>query len=140
METKICSNCSIEKTIDLFENRKESADGKNNQCKLCKAYKAKIYREKNKEKIKILNIEWRIKNPEKTKNIYKSYKNKNKEKIKIKRYEFNNKSISNLSNNYVIKNLIQRGLSIEQIKENKELIEVQRLIIKTKRLCKTLQN
>jgi hypothetical protein len=140
METKICSNCSIEKTIDLFENRKESADGKNNQCKLCKAYKAKIYREKNKEKIKILNIEWRKKNPEKTKNIYKSYKNKNKEKIKIKRYEFNNKSISNLSNNYVIKNLIQRGLSIEQIKENKELIEVQRLIIKTKRLCKTLQN
>lgn len=34
---KTCTKCKIEKPLDQFPNRKESPDGKRNDCKLCKS-------------------------------------------------------------------------------------------------------
>ena len=37
MENKICVNCSVEKPLKEFRNRKDSKDGKRNNCKLCQS-------------------------------------------------------------------------------------------------------
>lgn len=59
-QTKICSSCEIEKTLDEFYNDKSKKDGKSNYCKKCEA-------EYNR--------------PEKYKQYYKEYNQINKEKI-----------------------------------------------------------
>ena len=46
MNTKICSKCKIEKTIDCFRKEKRVKSGLQAQCKMCE----KEYRLKNREK------------------------------------------------------------------------------------------
>jgi len=94
--------------------------------------KNKIYREKNKEKIKAkrnLKI-WESQ----TKIYYKKYREKNKINILKSSRKYTKKLVDNLDEKYCKYLLKEQGFTTEQIEQNQELIEVKRLIIKTKRL------
>ena len=151
-----CKKCETEVSVKWNLNNKER-----------KSEKAKIFYNKNKEKIKKKVKEYNIENKEKIYLYQLKYKSENKEKVllkvrectrkyyynnteKIKKYsseyrELNralinikaNKRAENTTDRYVINNLTTKGFTKEQI--TSELIEVQRIIIKTKRLCKTLK-
>jgi hypothetical protein len=53
METKICRECNLEKPLSEFRNRKDSKDGKRNDCKICQSKRNKNYNETNANKIAI---------------------------------------------------------------------------------------
>jgi hypothetical protein len=163
---KICSKCSEKKNIEnysLYKN-KQKLDGTQtvsirSYCKVCQSDYVKKFFDKNKDYKK----EWRLKNPDKV--IQENLKAKprtdkwrleNKEILKIKKREYKKKNIIHiteqnkkeaqktrdlLTDRYVVSQITKRSsLKAKDIKENKELIEVKRLIIKTKRLWKISQN
>jgi hypothetical protein len=123
-----------------FENPEKVKAAKAKWCfenpEKVKAAKAKYYA-KNAEKIIADNDKWKAENPEKAKRIRVRYQTKyyakNSEKIKAK-------YIENLDLIYVKGLLRRKGFSTAVINANPELIEVQKIILKTKRLCKTSQN
>ena len=94
METKICTLCHIEKnaTTENFNKQKKGKYGLNSRCKSCISIEQKQYRKKpeNREKHRLYNAEWRLKNPEKAKQIDMNCRIKNSErynevrKIKLK--------------------------------------------------------
>ena len=174
---KVCNCCRIEKNIDLFKNRKDSIDGKRNECKMCSAEKNKIWKKQNPEIVKKNNKIyrqkhreqinkraviyyhkpyakiWKKKNPEKAKEIVNrwkkknidkvrkwdiDWKSKNPDKVKKTRHKHTANSINNADKEYITRQLTKKGFLKNDITE--ELINVQQIIIKTKRLCKTLQN
>jgi hypothetical protein len=120
----------------------------------------KIYYIENKEKVNNINKEWVNKNKEKRKQHSANYTSKPESKQKKLLYDevYNKKDYVKVSkrnrskkrgqiereelhDNYVLGRIIKNSnLTREQIKQHPELIEVQKLIIKTKRLCKTSQN
>jgi len=110
MEKK-CSVCKVNKNLDEFYDQKNCNLGKRPDCKSCfienTKESRKKYREKNKEKIKNSEKEYRKNNKKKTKQYY----NKNKEKLKayskewyennrdhIKQYKEKNKQKRNKEN------------------------------------------
>jgi hypothetical protein len=144
---KFCKACNKSKPLDFFNNHKRNKDGKNYECRDCTKSKQKLYSKKFREsekgkqsrgleKCKLYHKEY-IKEYQKTEK-HKSYQKKyfRLETTKIKQ----RKETENLSFNYLRDTLRKKGFTLDQIKTNKELTEVQKLIIKTKRLCKTLQN
>ena len=111
METKKCSVCKKNRTIDLFGKLK---DGLRYDCKLCR----KAYREKNKEHIKNKQKEFYNKNKEELTIKNKDYRDANKIKINEQRKEYRNRED--------IK---------EHIKEkNKEYLPIRKEKIKQRRL------
>src|SRR5437667_2380782 len=87
-ETKICSNCSQEKSYDEFYNRRDSKDGKDWTCKVCSNDKKKKWDKENPDKVKVVKDKWREEHPEYNKLYYEN----NKEilsKKSIIRYENN---------------------------------------------------
>jgi hypothetical protein len=163
---RVCSKCSENKSIDNYNvyTYKPRADGtqkvgRRGFCKDCQYNNTKRFFAKNENYKK----EWRLKNPDKVisenlraKPRTTKWRLENKEKRKIYRREYVKKNITHinemkkkesqkvrdlLTDRYVISTITRRSsLKAEDIKENKELIEVQRLILKTKRLWKTSQN
>jgi predicted transcriptional regulator len=97
MKTKVCSKCSIEKSIDQFYKRKDTKDGYRLDCKECFSLKSDKYYQNNKKKINKRNKQYN--NDHKNEiDIYqekyqKEYYLKNKERILIrtKLYQKNNK-------------------------------------------------
>ena len=53
METKICSKCKLEKTVDKFSKDKNNSTGYTYQCKECRNIKYKEYYINNPDKIKL---------------------------------------------------------------------------------------
>ncbi len=57
MDTKVCSKCTLEKSLDDFNADSRRGDGKRASCKLCDSEKKKqirnnnleVYRERNRE-------------------------------------------------------------------------------------------
>ncbi len=115
----------------------------------------KKYAQKNKEKIKEYRKEYC--QSEKYKKYHNEYQKGTKYKIKCihrnRKYQKDlhknnpnksrikaNKQVELLNNNYITSKLKRKGFKLNEIKDNPEIIEVQRILIKTKRLCKTLQN
>ena len=123
MKTKICSKCKQTKDIGEFSKNKDGKDGLRSQCKSCISELNKIYRQKNKEKIKARYQEnkekiaerdkaryqenkekilerkkaWYQENKEEIAEKKKAYRQKNKEKIakhKKKYYQENKKEIA----------------------------------------------
>jgi hypothetical protein len=83
---KNCSNCKIEKELELFPKNKSTKDGYHNQCKNChKQYRnlnierIKEYAKNNKEKQLEYQKKWWIENREKYKEFHKNYRQNNKE-------------------------------------------------------------
>ena len=120
----ICKTCLIDKTEDKFRpghytcRKCNNIKNKNNRCKYLKSDK---YKETLNKRLK------EYKNTE-------AYKNNKKKHRAIKQQ----KDKETLHRNYIYKLLYNKGFRNSDITE--DLIDVQRLIIKTKRLCKTLQN
>jgi len=53
MRTKICSKCNIEKDSTCFSKKTENKDGLMSQCKTCRSKIELIYRQNNREKVKL---------------------------------------------------------------------------------------
>jgi hypothetical protein len=95
METKICSNCKIEKPLTEFtKSRNKSLPN----CKKCRCEISKLYNLKNKEKRNIYSKQYREKNKDKIKEkrskIYcQEYRKINRDKINLyaKNYYISNK-------------------------------------------------
>ena len=134
METKICSKCEIEYTINEFQKDKSKKDGYRPDCKLCR----KKYVNENKHRFKERDALYKYNDrklfPEKYKEREKRYRENNKEKEKLRRkvyYENNKEKHLEYSRNkwktdslYRISNNLRRRLSffissIESLNENK---------------------
>lgn len=83
-DSKICSKCKIEKSLDNFGNKKDSKDGKNTRCKNClkkcnKEYQqTNSYKEHLKEYLKEYHKEY--KQTDKCKEYQKEYEQTDKRK------------------------------------------------------------
>lgn len=95
--------------------------------------KKRLRRKNNPEKRRADERKFRLNHPDYKKRKDKRYRLKNKNQLREKR-------VTNLPYNYIKDSLKRSGFELEQIKNNPELIEVRRITIKIKRLCKTLQN
>ena len=141
---KYCPHCKTIQLAKFFCKRGEYLAG---YCKECQNEKARIFRAANPEKMKIYyssekraeyDKKWRQNNKEKVRIIQKRCYEKNGTKEWFKLYI--NDYRKELRVGYVNRTLLDKGFSKETIKENPELVEVQKLIIKTYRLCRTSQN
>lgn len=100
---KICTKCKTEKEIGEFHKRRASVDGLTPICKKCSYERGKQWNIENKEQVKengkkyhvihytanrneILerNKKWRMRNPEKHKEIIRKWRIKNAERVKEK--------------------------------------------------------
>jgi len=162
---RVCSKCNDNKSIDNYNTYKLKPKKNGTQnistrsyCKQCqynytkkffeenKKYK-KEWRLKNPEKVKAENLKakartdkWRLENKDILKIKKREYRKKNIEHIKEQKYKESQKTRDLLTDRYIVSQITKRSsLKAQDIKENKELIEVKRLIIKTKRLWKTSQ-
>lgn len=130
---KRCPICKIEKDLSEFDqyfSKKRNKYRIGNYCKECRKkvslIRAKKYYEENSAACK-----------EKAKN----YRQKNDEKIKVDRPKFKKRQIENLQNCYVKSLLVEkRKIDKEFISENPEIIETARLQIKIKRKLKSIRN
>jgi hypothetical protein len=84
-DSKKCSKCGIEKSLEEFSKDKSSKDGYISHCKEC----IKKYQEKNKDKIKEQRKKYKEENKDKIKESDKKYRVDNKEQIK--KYQEENK-------------------------------------------------
>ena len=160
--TKVCSRCKVEKGVDEFHKNTIAKDGLFIYCKTCKSEsdfkyheansekrneKSAKYREanpgkmkelqakwikSNPEKMKEANSKWIKSNPEKVKQLSANWRKRNPEKVK----EFRERYTNELSDSYIIRILKAAGYPQESI-NNPKFIELKRILIKTKRLCKT---
>ncbi len=110
MVNKKCIACGEEKKLSEFPPRKDSKDGRRNNCKSCEKSKRKKYYEDNIDHIK---------------EVKKEYSNKNKNKIRNYRVEYEKENRSKI---------VSRNK--KYYKENKEVIKIKSKIRKNKRLEK----
>ena len=96
MKTKICIKCKCEKQLFEFPKRKDSVDGRRNECKVCrKPVKSNKKYDYGKDYFKQHSKKYREANPVKAKKIAKSYRdnNKEKEKARVNRFRIKNKEL-----------------------------------------------
>jgi len=77
---KTCTKCGIEKNISSFYYQKRN-NNYYSDCKECRALASKIYRDKNKDKIKQRQLEYYKQNKESVLVRNSTYRESNKEKI-----------------------------------------------------------
>lgn len=125
---KICSNCNLEKDLELFSNNKNGKYGKRSKCKECD----KIYRNINKEKASKYNKNYRKENQLSIKKKKRLYYEENKESIKSKRskyYKENKSKILKLNNKYYFENkekiFKKRKVYIKSRRENEPLFKLE---------------
>jgi hypothetical protein len=128
---KNCNKCQLKKTSEDFYKSKLGKYGLRSICKICSHIQNKKYAKVNRRNYYLRNIE-------KHKEKNKKYAQLNYLKEKNRKVIVDTNSVKNVNDRYVKRQLKIKGFISEAI--TPELIEVQRLIIKTKRLCKTLQN
>lgn len=165
-ESKICTKCGIDKSLSnySFYKYKPKKDGTQKKgvrahCNKCKIQMTKNWFDKNKcykqqwrkentEKVKEYNLKsksrtdkWRKENKEQIKVKKSKYRLENIKYIKSKKIIEQKIAIEKLQDNYVISQITKRSkLTSKEVRKHPELIKVKRIIIKTKRLCKTSQN
>lgn len=163
--TKFCSKCKLEFDVIFFGKSISSSDGLRGECKKCRREESKIYADSNREKEKERAKIYRAENKDEIRKRHKIYRLANKDKIKERskrdiknrgsaykiykqNYDLSHKKeikgiqkkySIDLTDSYIRHNLVALGFPKESIKQFPEIIEVKRLLIKTKRLCKTLQ-
>jgi len=130
--TKICTKCKIEKELSLFPNRKDSKDGKRNDCINCRNIYNTTHYKANTEKILQYQKQYREDNNEKIKIYAKKYREDNREKINEQSREYyknNAEKANRQSREYYAKNRIERNNqsrkyyknNIENIKQLKKI-------------------
>ena len=133
MEKK-CTKCKEVKSLDEFNNRKDTKDKKQYSCKDCKRNYSRDYSKKNTEKIKQKNIKYRENNKEKEKKRQALYYKNNKDKVKERQkiYIKKNKTKLNLyKKNYRINN---KDKIKEYYKKNKGRLNKKNILNTQKRL------
>jgi hypothetical protein len=122
-----CKKCGITQSMTEFltYHKTDRFPSIRIYCRNCMNELVKGFYENNKDKIRIRIKEIRNQNRE-------LYNSTQKERVKRLR--------KGLPEYYIKQQLRSKGFTKQQIIDNPEIIEVQRLMIKTKRLCKTLQN
>ena len=100
---KKCYKCNEIKYLEDFPNNKSKNDGKSSECKICKQKIDKLYRDKNKEKLKNYFYNYNKKHKEELSKKKKIYNTNNKEKIikqKKKYYQKNKEKVKEKIINY----------------------------------------
>lgn len=113
---KICTKCGKPKEFKEFVKNKNCKDGREGQCKTCRAKRQKVYRSENKEKLT------------KRKKVYCA---NNKDKLAKREKTY----CTNLIDHYVIKKIVEQ-YSISSQDITPEMIEAKRQIILTHRKMK----
>ena len=108
---KVCTKCSIEKSLNEFYKRSQNKDGLDSRCKACNKKICKTYRENNAENIKKYKADWFKKNYERLKEKRKTY------------YEINSHSILE-SNRIWIQNNIERYKDIKKQYQKKNKVKL----------------
>jgi hypothetical protein len=88
MQTKICTQCEIEKEISEFNNQKLGKFGVTSVCKSCKKLNNRNKYLLNKNKINERTKKWKKENKDKIKKISKNWYLKNKEKLLKQNHEY----------------------------------------------------
>ena len=85
---KTCTKCKEVKTVDCFGKHATGKDGLNPECKVCKKERAQIYSKANREKLALSGRNWRLANPEISREYSKKYQlaNPQKEKERQRKY------------------------------------------------------
>ena len=151
---KVCGECNKNKDINLFFNRQDSKDGKNNICKACKKEKNIIYRKNNKEKIRLMKQKYRKTDRAKRLKKESYYRNiesiRKKDRIRGKIYREKNRDkttsyLRNLKRKYrmdlhdtYIKELIVKNSVLSRKEIPQEYIEAKREHLKLKRHLKEI--
>lgn len=108
METKKCKKCNIERPVEMFSKNKNTKDGLECWCKLCKKQQyiddrlrrleyQKQYTEKNKEKLKETQKKYREKTKAKASEYNKKYQEKNRERLLKYEKEYREKNKEKIS-------------------------------------------
>lgn len=155
---KTCTKCGETKTIDLFYKQKRGLYGVKSFCKKCSINATSEWIKINREKVRDNASKNRLRpeRKEKRNNYLRGYYQTNKGKFLINQNNKNwvkkniqkvreqsklikKRQVENLEDAY-IKNKLKTSGWTEEYLNNQDLIDCKRLIIKTKRLCKTLAN
>jgi hypothetical protein len=88
METKQCSSCGRELSIDMFHVRSGSKDGHTNICKECKSKQDKEYRAKNKDILKEKSKKYREENKDIINLRKREYYQEHRDEILLKSAEY----------------------------------------------------
>jgi hypothetical protein len=89
METKVCSKCSVEKSLLDFNVCSRVKDGRKAECRECQKISGKKYKSENKNKIKEYNFKWNFENKSYYQEYRKTWNVKNYDKILKIRQNFN---------------------------------------------------
>jgi len=81
--TKACTRCGKEKLVDEFNKQTASVNGFRSECRKCQSEYGKKYRERNPEKKKKRDEEYRKNNVRKIKETRKKYQRKRENKNKM---------------------------------------------------------
>jgi hypothetical protein len=96
IQTKICSKCKVEKSVECYSKNKKTKDGLQSYCKDCKNHQFKQYYQKNLEKLR----EYRQENKEKVRERDKKYRQENTEKIKERKKQYYQKNLEKVREYY----------------------------------------
>lgn len=165
MKTKICSICGDKKKVNEFRKANRGIYGVSRQCKQCIKQKRKedyknkkdlinkkrrTYYKRNTSKILNRNRKWYKKNEtlqkarqklyrsgvkHKIRNRVNKWQAKNKNRVTNYKRKYQNKSISQLSNWYVVEKIKRQNIS-KEIASYSSIIEAKRQIIKVQRILK----
>jgi len=98
METKVCTKCSIEKSLLEYNVCSRVKDGRKAECRECQRLGSKEYKLKNNKKIKEYNSKWNSEN----KTYYQEYRKiwmvENYDKVLATRKRFKEKNFSYYNN------------------------------------------
>jgi hypothetical protein len=152
----VCRKCLKQKEKSLFVKNSKLKNGIDSICKECKNSKKYHNNPKQKESSKKALGKYRKTDKYKKYHIeyHKTEKYKTKSRIRNRKYqqelhkknsEYSTKKAKKqcdlLNDGYVINRLSRKTkLKAKELRQYPELISIQRMIIKTKRLCKTLEN
>lgn len=138
---KRCRKCDKKKDISEFRKSSIHTDGYLWSCRECSKKRDKEYYNSLPLEVRVKNSKkWQEQNNEKSIAYAKEYRINNPEKRKFNEKRQYQRRKELLPDNFLKAQLIKQGYSKEILEINPEIIEVKRLLIKTKRLCRTSQS
>ena len=84
VQSKVCTKCSVERSLSEYSPDKRAKDGLNTECKPCKSARGRIYRAENRDARNKARKRWHKNNPEKSAEWARNYQKNNKGKIAAK--------------------------------------------------------
>lgn len=79
---KRCTKCGETKALDLFSRNPDGRDGRQSQCKACRAVRRREWHVANRERAMQKVQEWRRANPERVKELEREYRERNPDQVR----------------------------------------------------------